>query len=554
MHKTIAAFFVIAFVDIPFHDGWKNNHRSSRSFVEASIGVKDQGDPSSNPSCANIEEGTMNRVPLDCTLVMAPSSIPGNSGWGVFTLHPQAANSLAMDGDIVIQLVDLNEKTARGMRRLVWEYLWDGAETGGQYEGQKVSSLIPGLGTLANGAVKGSNLKYIADRKRTNGNLLHAGAGAFTYYQNVTWRYSKQVNAGDELLVNYGKEWFQERGFGNTSIIEQANRSISDLRQNGYCLDNVIAGKESKQPYAGRGAFAKRNLAKGSIVAPIPVLPLTRDSLELLKEAEDGKMTQTYQMMLNYCFGDSQSNILLYPYSPIINLINHASDSNSETLLPNVYLRWSPDSNQQSATGAPKRMLLEMVAIRDIKAGEEILLNYGKKWEEAWKAHLQSYDTFQSNRHPSAWDLDKKISIIPTVAEQQRSQSPNPDIFTSCYYKYENSGDLQQEQDQGRTIFRWKETSALLSSPRYLRPCLILERIPSHHNLFSYKVQVLNRPGLAKVERIPKASFPHVVTNLPREAIVFSDKIYTTDQHLPTAFRHEIGLDVFPKEWINKSL
>jgi len=493
----------------------------------------------------------MNRVPMDCTLVMAQSSIPGNSGWGIFTLQSQAADSVAMDGDVVIQLVDLNEKTARGMRRLVWEYLWDATETGGQYEGQKVSSLIPGFGTLANGAAKGSNLKYMADRKRTNGNLLHAGAGAFTYYQNVTWRYSKQVNAGDELLVNYGKKWFEERGFSNTSIVEQANRSVPYLRQNGYCLDNVIAGKESKQPYAGRGAFAKRNLAEGSIVAPIPVLPLTRESLELVKKAKDGKMIQTYQMMLNYCFGASQSNILLYPYSPIINLINHASDSNSEILSPNVYLRWSPDSNQQSASGTPTRMLLEMVAMRDIKAGEEILLNYGEKWEEAWKAHLQSYDTFQSNRHPSAWDLDKKINILPTVAEQQRSQSANPDIFTSCFYKYEDSVGLQQEQDQGRTVFRWKETSALLSSPRYLRPCLILERIPSQHNLFSYKVQVLNRPGLAKVERIPKASFPHVVTNLPREALVFSDKIYTTDQHLPTAFRHEIGLDVFPKEWMN---
>jgi hypothetical protein len=61
---------------------------------------------------------------------------------------------------------------------------------------------------------------------------------------------------------------------------------------------------------------------------------------------------------------------------------------------------------------------------------------------------------------------------------------------------------------------------------------------------------MLNRPGLDKHERIPNNEI-HIVTHVPRAAIRFSDKPGTTDQHLPGAFRHEIGLpeSLVPEAW-----
>ena len=63
-------------------------------------------------------------------------------------------------------------------------------------------------------------------------------------------------------------------------------------------------------------------------------------------------------------------------------------------------------------------------------------------------------------------------------------------------------------------------------------------------------VQIRNRPNLAPDARVPTGQV-HIVTQVPRHAIRFTDKIYTTDPHLPTAFRHEIHLpdDVFPEQW-----
>ena len=68
--------------------------------------------------------------------------------------------------------------------------------------------------------------------------------------------------------------------------------------------------------------------------------------------------------------------------------------------------------------------------------------------------------------------------------------------------------------------------------------------------IFLYTVVVRNRYGLRPEERIP-AGHMHVVAKVPRRAIRFTDKIYTTDQHLPGAFRHEIGLEIFPEEWMD---
>jgi hypothetical protein len=34
------------------------------------------------------------------------------------------------------------------------------------------------------------------------------------------------------------------------------------------------------------------------------------------------------------------------------------------------------------------RVAMELIALRDIQSGEEIFLDYGNEWEEAWKEHI----------------------------------------------------------------------------------------------------------------------------------------------------------------------
>jgi hypothetical protein len=107
-------------------------------------------------------------------------------------------------------------------------------------------------------------------------------------------------------------------------------------------------------------------------------------------------------------------------------------------------------------------------------------------------------------------------------------------------------------------MIKWRPTAGI-QELRYLRPCTILKREQQPQTKSSrYTVQMWNRAGNMTPfdERIPKEEETrHIVEQVPRAAIRFVDKPYTTDQHLPNAFRHWIGLvsssDLFPDAWIN---
>jgi hypothetical protein len=144
--------------------------------------------------------------------------------------------------------------------------------------------------------------------------------------------------------------------------------------------------------------------------------------------------------------------------------------------------------------------------------------------------------------------------VVKTLRlESELVEHPYPDnVFTSCFYRYSDHKE-QAEKNAGSeavTSFRWNMTRGLFEL-RNLRPCKILQRQqdPKHGTIFT--ARVMNRYGLTPNERTPKGAM-HIITHVPRRAVRFSDKIYTTDQHLENAFRHEIGIPdaIFPQQWM----
>ncbi len=87
-----------------------------------------------------------------------------------------------------------------------------------------------------------------------------------------------------------------------------------------------------------------------------------------------------------------------------------------------------------------------------------------------------------------------------------------------------------------------------MNQSRNLRPCVVMDHHVGNDGELLYTVRIFNRPGLSPSTRVPTGK-PHIVTGVPRFAIVFSDKLYTSDQHLENAFRQEIGLSIFPDQW-----
>jgi len=204
---------------------------------------------------------------------------------------------------------------------------------------------------------------------------------------------------------------------------EKGKVSLEFLRKEGKCQDHFRPGI-STIPHAGRGAFASRDLRKGTIVGYSPLVHIGSRGDEVLEVVYNGeskhgmdrfefrdvgydeqnnldelvesatKHKNRYtkpDLVLNYSFGHPNSTLLLTPYGAMVNYINHksAKDGNG----PNVRIKWpdremvahkpewlSKDLNFLRDSIDKIGLSFDYVALKDIKEGEEITLDYGDEW------------------------------------------------------------------------------------------------------------------------------------------------------------------------------
>ena len=165
-------------------------------------------------------------------------------------------------------------------------------------------------------------------------------------------------------------------------------RSLEWLSKNGLCMDNIKPGP-SKIPYAGRGAFATRDIKEGLLVAPVPLIQISDETvldLHQVKSVEyqdDSKDESMYiresddvigiQLLMNYCYGHPESSMLFFPTGAVTSYINHSPEK------ANAKMVWSDHpNNRKDLFGAWLKpfnpmggLVLEIVATEDIKEGEE---------------------------------------------------------------------------------------------------------------------------------------------------------------------------------------
>ena len=486
---------------------------------------------------------------------MAESRLPG-AGWGVFTLKDRAYGDKLLFPDVTIPLPDVPVRLEEGVAHIIQNYSW---YSGGNYasaEGYHVQSIIPGMSMLCNTgkkplpqqdddplmarAIPSSPLPPMSGRRGS------PEAGSYTYYGGRQFHAYMPIEAGSEILIDYGRRWDTKTdGFFPTEITKA---TLGDLEENGMCLDNI-------RPYPGQfgyGAVATRPLSKGTMIAPFPMISINRTSL-----SNRGRT----QLLLNYCFGNKKSTLLLYPYSPVSNYVNHADK-------PNAKLVWSAraidleESMQMTAadvlSSRRRGLLMELVALTDIKVGEEVTIDYGADWQEAYRNHVESFDASLHGdvaKYKYAADLNHEVSIR-TEEEQKRMPYPE-NLQLSCYYVYDEANlkphpnSIPEIDGETITTAKWSYSENLWI-PANLIPCRIHDRIKrkgktldgaiQESDFYTAQMILEDRPG----ER-------HIVTSIPRAAIEFTNKVLTTDQQLPNAFRHEIGLapGIYPEAWLD---
>jgi len=339
-------------------------------------------------------------------------------------------------------------------------------------------------------------------------------------------------------------------------------RNVTWIEEYGLCLDNIKPGKSTIRQ-AGYGAFAQRKMIKGTMISPAPLLAIMdKDSMlmyELDYDKEKDQMVRVgndpigKQLLVNYCLGHDESSLLLCPQSSM-NLINHCStrihlegSSCDKENGPNAVIKWAEgwDVNTpewlnlsleeigQLVLENKRGLSLQVVAIRDIYPKEEIFIDYGPSWEKAWKVHVETWKP-PTDEWEDYTPLKRMKEKGLFSQHEYEINKYTENILLLCYYftdKYEHN----EENPQEKIKLGEKYISNNINIESNLWPCTIKDRIDDT----KYTVYI--------------PYYNVLLENYPAKSIVFRMNQYTSDQHLPNAFRHFIGINnsLFPKQWRN---
>lgn len=333
-------------------------------------------------------------------------------------------------------------------------------------------------------------------------------------------------------------------------------RSTEWLAENGVCADTMYYG-ESTIRQAGHGAYASRHLKEGAIVLPIPVIHIPdRKVLDMYElHAEGGENSATGnkerprppQLLLNYCLGHRDSTMLLSPYGPVFNLINH------NQTLANVKLQWAHPARSQHKPEMLQRnvsefenyksaqLAMELVALKDIEPDDEIFLDYGDEWEAAWQKHVEEWRPVKdAETYLSAFEMNQHFDHVYRT-EFEQMQQPYPTNLMLRFYNYFQHDEYRRDWVKSHPI-PFKEVMNQWAANGSVQ-CEILGYKEEQGRIL-YTVVI---PG------DDKRTTWRLLEHVPRESIFFSDRPYTSDLFLENAFRHDIRIpdELFPEQWKN---
>jgi len=351
--------------------------------------------------------------------------------------------------------------------------------------------------------------------------------------------------------------------------------SLEFLQKEGKCQDH-IRPDISKIPHAGRGGFASRDLPKGTVVGYSPLIHVAvkaeqameviyngesehgmdrfefrdvgydqiEDLDELIESASTHKNRYAKQdLVLNYSFGHRNSTLLLTPYGGMVNYINHKSAHDGDG--PNVRVQW-PDremvAHKPDWLGKDLDFLrdsidkiglsFDYVALRDIKEGEEITMDYGDEWDKAWKEHVANWvPPEDADGYVHSTKFEREYYRTPEELEEE----PYPwNLHTLCTDFYT----IPEDEEIG--VYTKPYNNEGISN---LLPCRVLERFFEDEK-YTYTVELqMSEEDVVIVQGFPQDP----------EGVFIYDKAYSPMWHMKEAFRHKLFVpdDVFPENWMN---
>ena len=207
------------------------------------------------------------------------------------------------------------------------------------------------------------------------------------------------------------------------------------------------------------------------------------------------------------------------------------------------------------------KLVLELVAIRDIVPGEEILIHYGAAWEDAYQRHVTEWEHMSihmSDAYVYAHEMNERMEYqMPLRTTEEQTNDPYPfNVQMECYFVPHFYREVTKRTVTGEPDHKFVEWNPAndpnsihtkpIYHPHQLQPCQI------HHRRETTTTTTTTKSlPTAFVYTVQMIDVPYQIHNVPRHMIVFRDVPYTQDQHLRNVFRHEIQLpdEVFPSHW-----
>ena len=183
----------------------------------------------------------------------------------------------------------------------------------------------------------------------------------------------------------------------------------------------------------------------------------------------------------------------------------------------------------------------DYIALRDIQEGEEITINYGQQWEDAWIEHVRNWKPPKGHEQfipPHELNADT-TSPLKTYKEDNTMYSEHIDLY--CQFSSESIDEEKHE---------WNEDE-LDSNDHVVYRIVDRKAINDDMGKPEYFLYVLDL--LVEIEDEADKVMLYTVENVPREAISFYYKRYHSDMFVKGAFRHEMMIpdDMLPEAWRN---
>ena len=347
----------------------------------------------------------------------------------------------------------------------------------------------------------------------------------------------------------------------------QTFRDLEWLQQYGQCADNIKSGS-SLIPHAGQGAFARRFIRKGELVASAPLIHLPDKQVLDMYDIQSKDLTNIVhsQLLTNYCFGHPSSTLLLCPYGVLSSLINHSSKQ------PNARIQWSSTEhmqhpewrNQPIETWAEEKhagLAFDIVALRDVEADEEILIDYGLEWEQAFQkqtakhrlgfipgydiALRQDFDYTLLNA--SHYELPLKCRIHESELLKRHYNQKN-------FHGYKpfpcNVIGRTNELYLVEVYFTQESKQKKTCSYEFLmvRGFMYMFRLRAYSSVCSSNARANHSDAVDR-----RCLRPQVMFDFPTSKLVVEDRAYYLDHHQLWSFRHPMRIpdDMLPAAWKN---